>query len=462
MANGALVDQLAGAQLAQAAQGAGSGQTAAPDPGLAQPTGGSTLDAVANRFTKAATSFTLGVPQIDLDRLELENRLIDEEVALAKQQRQQQAAQDAEETQLAGLFDIINSPQSTQDERDQAANRAAAIDPDLTGDFFEGIGVREDAEKVRIADRAARVAGQTDRAGQDTEIMRQIVEGEAAGRDMSDSKRLLSMSDQERGVAIALARTGALSPQERLAREDALTGGVGVPAEQATFEALIADFTPEDQAIARRIEAGLNPRAVGSGAITTATTEGLTDIVAESEATIASRERFATASAGQRADFIKTGVEQVQSISANIRNMDRAIAALDEGASTGAIESRFGTTLRESTIKLEAVQRELGLDIVGAVTFGALSEGELDLALTTALPTQLEPAALRQWLTDRKTAQGKLRDYYSDQIQFLNAAPENTIGAFITRQSGGGGDTGEIDPALLELMTPEERALFEQ
>ena len=48
------------------------------------------------------------------------------------------------------------------------------------------------------------------------------------------------------------------------------------------------------------------------------------------------------------------------------------------------------------------------LDVISATTFGALSEGELRLAMNTAVPLNLEPKALKKWLQDKKKAQQKL------------------------------------------------------
>ncbi len=260
MPNGTLVDEVAAQQLSEvaadpAAAGPGTaiaqGVEAAPEQA-----GPSRLDQVANRITKASLSFLQGIPQIELDRMELENRLIDEEAQVAKQQRQTQATQAAEEAQLNGLFDIMNSPQSTQEEKDRAGNMAAAIDPELVQDFYEAIGVRDQSEEVRIADRAARVAAQPDRLSQDAELMRQITEGEAIGRDMRDSRRLLNMGDDERGVTLSLAQTAALSPQERIAvaqgaeglalearRTAATEAGVEVRREQVSATQALAEAT---------------------------------------------------------------------------------------------------------------------------------------------------------------------------------------------------------------------------
>lgn len=70
--------------------------------------------------------------------------------------------------------------------------------------------------------------------------------------------------------------------------EAGLTGFVSDPASQLSagereFRSLSKDLTPEQQERARRIKLGLDPRATGSAAITTATTEGLTEQVAESK-----------------------------------------------------------------------------------------------------------------------------------------------------------------------------------
>lgn len=113
----------------------------------------------------------------------------------------------------------------------------------------------------------------------------------------------------------------------------------------------------------------------------------------------------------------------------NIRSYDRAITELDKGANTGVITRMF-PSFKESTIRLEQAGRELGLDVIGSVTFGALSEAELNLAMDTAMPTNLKPAALRTWLVDRRDAQTKLAKYYEDAAVYLGT-PGNTTASWI-------------------------------
>lgn len=100
-----------------------------------------------------------------------------------------------------------------------------------------------------------------------------------------------------------------------------------------------------------------------------------------------------------------------------LKSYDKAIAAIDKGASSGRIQSLF-PSIKSSTIELENLRSKLGLDVVAASKFGALSEGELRLALEVAVPNLPGPE-LKKWLIDRKAAQAKLADYYKDVAIYL-------------------------------------------
>jgi len=194
------------------------------------------------------------------------------------------------------------------------------------------------------------------------------------------------------------------------------------------------DGKPTRRAIQAQTQLGTRARAGTTSSIERiATDEDLTEDVAESQAIIAGRKKFAEMTAGSRAKLIDKGFESIQSLDKNIRNIDKAIAALQEGARTGPIVSRFFPSIREASVKLDQIRNELGLDVVGGVTFGALSKGELDLALNVALPTNLPPDELSQWLQDKKTAQEKLRAYFAAQIDFLDQEG-NTIAKFLRQQ----------------------------
>ncbi len=125
--------------------------------------------------------------------------------------------------------------------------------------------------------------------------------------------------------------------------------------------------------------------------------------------------------------------DQVGKSRSNIANLEEAKRlVLEEGANTGVIASRF-PNWKASTVALETVKNELGLDVVGSVTFGALSQGELSLALNTALPTDLSEDALVEWIDRKIVAQRKLQDYLYAQAIYLSDG-DKTIGDWLRFQ----------------------------
>lgn len=125
-----------------------------------------------------------------------------------------------------------------------------------------------------------------------------------------------------------------------------------------------------------------------------------------------------------------------------VSNIDDAIDAIDDGATSGWLESRF-PSWKTSTIELENAANRLGLDIIGSVTFGALSEGELNLAMRTALPLTLKGDALKAWLIDKRDAQMKLIGYMEEQARFLSQ-PGNTLGMWLENVNGRASPQGEV------------------
>ena len=203
---------------------------------------------------------------------------------------------------------------------------------------------------------------------------------------------------------------------------------------QRDFEASTKGFSEEDVAKTRRIKAGLDPRAVGS-AVQTISSKGIAGDIAETEGTIAEGKEFGKLTGSSRAKAIDSGFDKIVAINKNIENIDRAIEQIDLGADTGAIESRFFPSIKASTVALEQIQSELALDVVGATTFGALSQGELDLAKQVALPTRLDSAELKQFLIDKKSAQTKLMAYFQEQIDFIDQG--GTKAGFLRSKSRG-------------------------
>ncbi len=152
----------------------------------------------------------------------------------------------------------------------------------------------------------------------------------------------------------------------------------------------------------------------------------------------------------------------------NLSNIDQAIAAIDEGARSGVIYNMLPSVTKASA-DLENAMNRMGLDVVSAVTFGALSEKELRVAMNTAVPQNLRPEELREWLVERRAAQEKTAAMLADAAQYLTT-PGNTINGWIQRNTGG--KPSQASPAnngaapehlsqqdrdLWEYYTPEER-----
>lgn len=201
----------------------------------------------------------------------------------------------------------------------------------------------------------------------------------------------------------------------------------GLSAEAISFKDLIKDFTPKQQKLAKQVKAGLKGRAV-SNAIMTGVEDGTITSYAQAQAEIKQATKFAEATGASRAKMIDKGFEKVTKIEAATRNMDRAITVLNEGAGVGVFEKMW-PSIASASVELDNIRGDMALDVVGATTFGALSAGELSLAKDVALPTGLDTEELIDYLGRKKAAQTKLKDYYMEQIQFLDQG--GTVAGFL-------------------------------
>jgi hypothetical protein len=201
-------------------------------------------------------------------------------------------------------------------------------------------------------------------------------------------------------------------------------------AEQQFFESLIEGLPKKEQKKAIAIKLGLKGRAV-SNAVLSAIASGDIGNLSDAKAQIRQAEKFAELTGVSRAKAIDKGVDRILKIDSGIKNIDRAIVAVRAGAGVGAIEKNF-PSLKAASVELDNIQKSMALDVIGAVTFGALSKGELDLAKEVALPTGLNSDELIQHLQNRKAAQEKLRAYFNEQIQFLDKG--GTVAGFLRQK----------------------------
>ena len=271
---------------------------------------------------------------------------------------------------------------------------------------------------------------------------------------------LLSLPYQQFRNALPIAAKTGLLDQEDIQSLSALTPEQFPQAKEqlsaATqhFNAITEGFTPDEMSRARRVEAGIEPRAVGN-AITTLRETGGGEAVnqfSQDNAAIEGREKAVKDAVDASTDATK----QLSQVKRSIQNIDSAIEAIDGGASSGAVASRL-PSVRAASIELDNIRGRMGLDIVGATTFGALSEAELRFALDTALPTGLPPTELRAWLERKRDSQSKLAEELEGAAVFLGSG-ENTGAEYLEflRSQGGFRAAGEAQDRGVSAMSDEE------
>lgn len=194
------------------------------------------------------------------------------------------------------------------------------------------------------------------------------------------------------------------------------------------------------QAIEAAEQAGIQEQGGRAGARTRETLEAETEGASSASAS--------EALGKAQVEFATNAYESASVIGGTLRNMDRAIDAIDSGARSGVIQ-RYLPDITQSSAELRNAMNSLGLDVVGSVTFGALSEGELNLAMDVAVPRGLSGPRLKAWLEERREAQERVRTALLEQAAFL-ANPRNSFQDWVERvqeQSGGSapqdGSSGE-------------------
>jgi len=348
---------------------------------------------------------------------------------LMEQKRQQDALgqirglmgqESAQQQQLAqqslglGEDPAIQQAGMTQEEM---ARRAREIDPFVAEQALAKMGMDEPSKRAEASRFAARI--QTlPREQQNRAIEERAATLKAQGRDPRDTMELLDMSDADRQRALVGVQMLDLSTQQRLNLRSQAGRDKIKSASQREFESLISGMSQEDQEEARRIKAGLDPRATGSAAQTIAR-EGTTEDVAKSEATIRERKKFAEMTGANRAKVIDEGFKRVAELQQGIGNIDKAIGALDDGAQSGPLINRFTPTIRAQTKRLEQVRNLMALDVLNSATFGALSEKELRIVQQTAMP-DIPPPELRKWLETRREGMRKLQKSIKEQVDFID------------------------------------------
>ena len=150
-------------------------------------------------------------------------------------------------------------------------------------------------------------------------------------------------------------------------------------------------------------------------------------------------------------DIVGQSYKEMMTVQKNISTLEDAKRALESGAQTGYF-AQFIPDVSASAVELQNVRNRLGLDVVSSVTFGALSESELNMALDTGLPESMDEDYLKGWIQERIDAKKKLLDNLSEAASFL--ARGNSIGDWLVElDKRATTSQEEITPLATEIST---------
>lgn len=163
-------------------------------------------------------------------------------------------------------------------------------------------------------------------------------------------------------------------------------------------------------------------------------------------------EAAASVDAGKQA--IKIGGQAWESVGklSNLSGVIReAVTALKGGADTGVI-MKWAPNITEQSAALPNAMDRMGLSVIQATTFGALSKGELELAMQTAVPRDLSPPELLSWLEKKLVATDKSTQMMQDYALFMSD-PNNTLHDWIEQIKRTAGDVPTPDATQHDFST---------
>ena len=146
------------------------------------------------------------------------------------------------------------------------------------------------------------------------------------------------------------------------------------------------------------------------------------------EADLEAKSAAAIRGAEAREDAEKELYTSFSNVSEFVGNFEEllvyATKAVNEGKTTGTgIFGKYLPALNEYSSQIRSIRGRLGLGVVGSVTFGALSKGELDLAMSINFNPSLKGDELINDITNRLNAKKKIQQNMQEAYERLRNAP---------------------------------------
>jgi hypothetical protein len=162
--------------------------------------------------------------------------------------------------------------------------------------------------------------------------------------------------------------------------------------------------------------------------------------------------------------------DELKDLQKNTSLLEEARREVMAGAKTGLLYgSGWIPAFSKETARLEQITKMMGINIINSATFGALSEKEMDLALSVDIDRSLPKDELLKLLDSKIAAQQKLQreiGYYAERLNSGRVKYSDFVTESIQRQKTF--DTRNVNRKSLgitnelwEVMTVDERKQFD-
>ena len=317
-------------------------------------------------------------------------------------------------TGMAGLFDKLTTRSGTTG-LSGLENFAASLDPLILPDLRAGEAIRERG--------AQRVAGGN--KNKTVEYLKSINRNDLAeavqsgALTPSDATKLLleergqdRLFEKKKSLELYKAGlTGNVNVQSVTDLPD--LSGVMIKYKDGKVEVRTADNrTLSGEEAIKFVRTATETNFENQKAIAGAKAEGK----AEVEVRLAGDIKFAESRGIERSKMVDQAKQTNTMVTSNISKYKRVLEQLDKGGQTGVLVN-FLPDVTAASATINQIRNELALNVIGSVTFGALSKGELDLAKSTAMPSStLSPEDLRIWLNEAIEEQTKVQQAVQETL----------------------------------------------
>jgi hypothetical protein len=398
-----------------------------------------------NYYTPFANPLAAGLAGVDMAQRQQQNRMaLDQQrMAMEEEQRKQQRREQYQQDLLKLTENPFSSAQDYIKLQSMYPEAMEAIKRVQQSRSTEQL--QNDVEQVQKVGSAL-AAGKTDIAKNQLMEYRNALENSGRKSESASLDNIMEMMDENPnavGMELNKYLLAQMGPQEFTSYFERVSGiGSGMPSvvkseiypDGTTLNVMsrgtpvVIDASGEQlsgQAAADAIKKAQEYGSDLAKRINFNRQQGTLEAQKDLKAEVAGEVKQAENAAKTSQEFF----DKYDKIQANIRTLDEGINIIENGIKegrdlgVGPIRKYF-PSWGVAANQLKNVSGRLGLDVVSSVTFGALSEAELKMAMDTAMPVNLKGRALLDWMKGRKAAQEKLSDYLSSAAQFIGSPKE--------------------------------------